>query len=112
MITHAEAHILVQEWASAELLEVRKVWYPPVSPGFEDHIAGYRSLPTRRDHRIDATGWVMSVLQINKPVFYKTLRHHYVDGRKVGGRARRAALDAFCRAHQAWQFVNDEKNPE
>lgn len=106
MITHHEAHLLVSEWAAAELSEVRQVWYPAVSPGFQDHEAGYRSLTAdKRDIRLEGTGWIISVLQVNKPVFYRTLRRHYVDGRKVGGRARRAALDAFCRAHAAWEFT-------
>lgn len=103
-ITHHEAHILVSEWAASELHEVRDVWYPAVAPGFQDHRAGYRELParTQRDARIESTGWIMWVLLANKPLHHKTLKRHYLDGQPVGGRARRAALDAFARAHTAW----------
>lgn len=108
MIRHHEAHLLVQEWAMGELAEVRRIWFPAVSPGFQDHESGYRSLVSdKRDVRIESTGWIITVLQINKPIFYTTLRHHYVDGKKVGGRARRAALDAFCRAYAAWESVKE-----
>ncbi len=114
MITHHEAHLLVEEWAAGELAEVRRVWFPSVSPSFEDYQSGYRSLDSsKRDLRLEATGWIMTVLQANKPLFYTTLRRHYVDRKKIGGRARRAALDAFCRAHAAWEFTTQppaEKN--
>lgn len=109
-ITHHEAHILVTEWAGSELHEVRQVWYPAVAPGFADHQAGYRELQarTKRDARIEATGWLMWVLLANKPLHHQTLKRHYIDGRPVGGRARRAALDAFVRAHAAWLATMEE----
>ena len=103
-ISHHEAHVLVSEWAASELHEVRSVWYPAVAPGFADYSAGFREERARnpRDTRIEATGWIMWVLLANKPLHHTTLKRAYVDGRTVGGRARRAALDAFCRAHTAW----------
>lgn len=109
-ITHHEAHNLVTEWAGSELHEVRQVWYPAVAPGFADHQAGYRELQarTKRDARIEATGWLMWVLLANKPLHHQTLKRHYIDGRPVGGRARRAALDAFVRAHAAWLATMEE----
>ena len=112
-ITHLEAHILVSEWAAAELHEVREVWYPAVAQGFQDHQSGYRQLAARstRDARIEATGWIMWVLLANKPLHHNTLKRHYLDGRPVGGRARRAALDAFVRAQAAW-VATLEKPPE
>ena len=108
-ISHHEAHQLLSEWAASELQEVRRVWYPAVAPGFADHVSGYRelSVQTTRDHRIESTGWVMWVLLANKRVHHETIKRHYLDGQPVGKRARRAALDAFARAHTAWQSQLD-----
>jgi hypothetical protein len=49
----------------------------------------------------------MWVLLANKPVHHETIKRHYLDGQPVGKRARRAALDAFARAHTAWQSQLD-----
>lgn len=97
--------MLVAEWAEAELFEIRQVWFPSVAPGFQDHQAGYRQLgsQTSREVRIAGTGWIMAVLMVGKPLHHRTLKSHYVDGLKVGGHARRSALDAFSRAHAAWE---------
>lgn len=113
-MTHHEAHLLVTEWAAAELQQVRSVWYPAVAPGFQDHQSGYRELQARtsRDIRIEETGWIMWVLLANRPLHHRTLKTHYLDGRQVGGRARRAALDAFVRTHQAWRSALEAEASE
>ncbi len=113
-LTHWDAHLRLSEWAGAELGEIRQHWYAAVSPGFQDHTGGYRSLTDNSDkgQRIDRCGYVMSVLMINRPVHHKALRRAYMDGGRLGARARRAALDAFCRVWVTWDFVHDPLNAE
>ena len=104
-LSHHEAQFLVSEWAVAQLNEVRHMWFSATAPGFSDHVSGYREsyALTEKDVRIEATGWIMVVLMVNKRVHHEALKRHFLDGQPVGKRARKAALDAFCRAHEAWQ---------
>lgn len=116
-INHAIAHALLSEWASVELAEVRKVWYPPASAGYRDWEppidtdgirflrAARRSQDTWQYHR---TGWVLFCL---RTAHRDALRAHYLGTRRVGGRSRAAALAAFCRAWGEWLDSDLPANP-
>lgn len=107
-MSHAEAHRLLTAWASVELAEIRKQWYPYTSSGYRDYEPprdpeARQEREIRRVERdwteIDRTGWcLMAIRQVHR----ETLRRHYRDGGHVGNGARRAALDTFARTWAIW----------
>lgn len=116
MMSHAAADDLLQRWAAAELAEIRRLWYPPATPGYahweaprgpEERLQRQVSGLERQssgDALISRTGWCLINL---RAVHRRSLRRYYLDGVRVGSGARRAALTAFAQQWEAWGDVVD-----
>ena len=112
-LSHAESHRLLVSWGAVEAFSVRTLWYPSASAGYRDYEPP-RDPETRQEreirrverdwHEIHRTGWVVLGL---KRWQRDALVRHYRDGNPIGGRARRAALDAFGRRWVIWSEAVD-----
>lgn len=113
LIRHSEAERLIRNWAAAELSEIRKCWYPSATAGYRDYEPPRdpeerQDREIRRverdDYEISRTGWV--ILGLRRP-HRSALVRFYRGGDHVGGRARSAALAAFCSRWAAWSEAVD-----
>ena len=112
-LSHAESHRLLVSWGAVEAFSVRTLWYPSASVCSRLYEAP-RDPETRQEreirrverdwHEIHRTGWVVLGL---KRWQRDALVRHYRDGAPIGGRARRAALDAFGRRWVIWSEAVD-----
>ena len=112
-LSHTESHRLLASWGAVEAFSVRTLWYPSASAGYRDYEPP-RDPETRQEreirrverdwHEIHRTGWVVLGL---KRWQRDALVRHYRDGSPIGGRARRAALDAFGRRWVIWSEAVD-----
>ena len=112
-LSHAESHRLLAVWGAVEISELRKQWYPYAASGYRDYEPP-RDPEARQEreirrgerdwHEIHRTGWVVLGL---KRWQRDALVRHYRDGAPIGGRARRAALDAFGRRWVIWSEAVD-----
>ena len=116
MMSHAAADDLLQRWAAAELAEIRRLWYPPATPGYA-HWEAPRGPEERLERQVSRavsqstgealvyrTGWCLINL---RAVHRRALRRYYLDGVRVGAGARRAALSAFAVQWEAWAEALD-----
>lgn len=112
-LSHAESHRLLASWGAVEAFQIRIMYYPSSSAGYRDYEPP-RDPETRQEreirrverdwHEIHRTGWVVLGL---KRWQRDALVRHYRDGAPIGGRARRAALDAFGRRWVIWSEAVD-----
>ena len=96
MLTKHSAIILLKWWASSQNREVKRLDYPTVTPGFEEHQSGYRELATEapEDSVIETVGLAISRLH---PAAKKTIKKSFLNHKKVPRKTRDWAVVTFAR---------------
>lgn len=100
MISRERADELLELWSKAELGEIRKLWYSPVTPGLHEH-TGRKYRETAVEIQIDdgvleSAGRAMAALRSRHPRDHRVLVTNYIESKPVGPKALRIALDAFA----------------
>lgn len=99
-MSRERADELLGLWSREELAEIRKLWYSPVTPGLHEHTTRrYRETAVAveaDDLALQSVGRAMAALRNRHPRYHRVLVDNYVDGKSVGPKALRMALDAFA----------------
>jgi hypothetical protein len=100
VISRDQAHELIRRWAAAELGEIRRHWYPSMSPMLGEHVErryrdSYVAVEADEDV-LHCAGRAVRALQQRYPEDYCALREHYLEGGGLSSRRKSAVLDRFA----------------